>query len=103
MHRIDPLTALLLTLREESDTSNRAAERRDGEATRASDLEVCAHADRFLATLDVDSSVGMWFDAFADAFPSRRDAAIAYVRELGFGPVDVASAKTSHIGAKDRR
>jgi hypothetical protein len=37
-------------------------------------------AQRFLAKLDPDSSEGMWFDAFAQGFPTRLDAAVAYVR-----------------------
>lgn len=39
-------------------------------------------AGRFLASLDVESQEGMWFDAFAEGFPSRLDAALAYVKDM---------------------
>ena len=39
-------------------------------------------ARRFLGSLDGDSQEGMWFEAFAEGFPSRLDAAIAYVRDM---------------------
>ena len=42
---------------------------------RAADHE--AQARRFLAALDPDSTLGMWFDAIASSFPTRLDAAIA--------------------------
>jgi hypothetical protein len=47
---------------------------------RTRDLE--AEARRFLAALDPDSSEGMWFDAVAASFPSRLEAAIAYVAAM---------------------
>ena len=40
-------------------------------------------ARRFLRELDPDSQEGLWFDAVAEAYPSRLEAAIAYVREVG--------------------
>lgn len=40
-------------------------------------------ARRFLARLDPDSSEGMWFDAVAGSFPSRLEAAIAYLESVG--------------------
>ena len=42
-------------------------------------------ARRFLRELDPDSQEGLWFDAVAEAYPSRLEAAIAYVREVGPG------------------
>jgi hypothetical protein len=39
-------------------------------------------AERFLASLDRASQLGMWFDAFAASYPSRIAAAMVYVREL---------------------
>ena len=39
-------------------------------------------AQRFLGALDVESQEGMWFDAFAEGFPSRLDAAVVYVRDI---------------------
>jgi hypothetical protein len=38
-------------------------------------------ARSFLASLDVDSQEGMWFEAFAEGFPSRLDAAVVYVKD----------------------
>jgi len=46
----------------------------------AVDEDVVRDARHFLAELDADSAEGMWFDAVAESFPSRLDAAIAYVR-----------------------
>jgi hypothetical protein len=54
--------------------------RRDDERAtreRTKGLERVARA--FLEQLDPESQEGMWFDAFAASFPSRLDAAIAYV------------------------
>ena len=42
-----------------------------------------AKARRFLARLDPHSTEGMWFEAVAGSFPSRLDAAIAYVEAVG--------------------
>ena len=39
-------------------------------------------ARRFLGSLDVDSQEGMWFEAFAEGFPSRLDAAVVYVKDM---------------------
>ena len=39
-------------------------------------------ARAFLARLDPESQEGMWFEAVAEKFPSRIDAAIAYLREV---------------------
>jgi len=39
-------------------------------------------ARRFLDALDGESQEGMWFEAFAEGFPSRLDAAVAYVRDM---------------------
>jgi hypothetical protein len=44
------------------------------------DREAREQARRFLAALDPESSEGMWFDAFAEGFATRLDAAVAYVR-----------------------
>jgi hypothetical protein len=59
---IDPLDAMLDAVRAEVEMGARE------------------EARRFLAKLDRDSSEGMWFDAFAQSFPSRLDAAVAYLR-----------------------
>lgn len=39
-------------------------------------------ARAFLTRLDADSREGMWFEAVAEEFPTRLDAAIAYLREV---------------------
>lgn len=39
-------------------------------------------ARTFLDALDPDSQEGMWFEAIADAFPSRLEAAIVYLRDV---------------------
>ncbi len=39
-------------------------------------------ARRFLEGLDPGSQEGLWFEAVAERFPSRLDAAIAYVRDV---------------------
>lgn len=54
--------------------------RRELEVDDSADLERRARA--FLASLDPGSTLGMWFDAFADAFPTRLEAARCYVAEL---------------------
>jgi hypothetical protein len=46
------------------------------------DALVRAQAERFLRTLDAASQLGMWFDALAESYPSRLDAAMAYVRDV---------------------
>ncbi|HVJ88849.1 MAG TPA: hypothetical protein VM580_03535 [Labilithrix sp.] len=38
-------------------------------------------AKRFLRDLDPDSQEGMWFEAFAECYPSRLEAALVYVRD----------------------
>ena len=53
-------------------------------ATDARDAE--RRARRFLATLDPDSTDGMWFDALAEGFPTRLQAAIVYVRDVKQSP-----------------
>jgi hypothetical protein len=41
-----------------------------------------AAAQRFLASLDRSSPEGEWFETLAEGFPSRLEAAIAYLREM---------------------
>jgi len=36
----------------------------------------------FLEKLDPDSQEGMWFEAVAEKFPTRVEAAIAYLRDV---------------------
>lgn len=50
------------------------------------DRELERDARRFLATLDPSSQDGMWFEAFAESFPSRLAAAIAYLGTPKTGP-----------------
>jgi hypothetical protein len=48
-------------------------------------LDRAAHvseAKAFLARLDPGSQVGLWFEAFAESFPSRLEAAVEYTRLL---------------------
>jgi hypothetical protein len=47
-----------------------------------SDLE---RARTFLRVLDPESAEGEWFEAIAAGFPSRLDAALAYVRQVTSG------------------
>jgi hypothetical protein len=65
---VDRHDELLAEIRGELETAERA---RDVERARA-----------FLRALDPESSEGMWFDAMVDRYPTRLDAAIAYVREV---------------------
>lgn len=39
-------------------------------------------ARAFLRDLDPGSQEGMWFEAVAERFPSRLDAALAYLRDV---------------------
>lgn len=39
-------------------------------------------AKAFLRNLDSNSQEGMWFEAIAERFPTRLDAAIAYLRDV---------------------
>lgn len=39
-------------------------------------------ARAFLKDLDPHSQEGMWFDAMAERFPSRLEAAVAYLRDV---------------------
>jgi hypothetical protein len=50
----------------------------DAEAER----DLRGEAQRFLGSLDADSQEGMWFEAFAEGFPSRLAAAVAYVKDM---------------------
>lgn len=50
----------------------------DAEAER----DLREEARRFLGALDGDSQEGMWFEAFAEGFPSPLDAAVAYVKDM---------------------
>jgi hypothetical protein len=57
-----------------------------GEVAAADAREAERRARRFLATLDPDSTEGMWFDALAERFPTRLQAAIVYVRDVKQSP-----------------
>ncbi len=41
-----------------------------------------ASARNFLARLDPDSQEALWFEALAEKYPSRLDAAVAYLRDV---------------------
>ena len=47
-----------------------------------SERDLRDEARRFLGALDVESQEGMWFEAFAEGFPSRLDAAVVYVKDM---------------------
>ena len=64
-------------LREVAAELRRDEERAVLERTRRNEQE----ARRFLHDLNPDSQEGMWFEAFAESYPSRLDAAIVYVRD----------------------
>jgi hypothetical protein len=52
------------------------------ELDRETEHERRAAARVFLKDLDPNSQEGMWFDAIAERFPSRLDAAVAYLRDV---------------------
>jgi hypothetical protein len=56
------------------------------EVARESDLADAAaftdEARRFLRELDPESSEAMWFEALAESYPSRLEAALVYVRDV---------------------
>ena len=54
----------------------------DAEVKAESERHLRDQARAFLQSLDADSQEGMWFDAFAESFPSRLEAAVAYVRDV---------------------
>ena len=54
----------------------------DAEVKAEAERNLRGDAQRFLDALDADSQEGMWFDAFAEGFPSRLHAAMAYVKDL---------------------
>jgi hypothetical protein len=54
--------------------------RREVEAVSTRDVE--RRARHFLAALDPDSVEGMWFEALAEGFPTRLEAAIVYLRDV---------------------
>lgn len=108
MRRSDPLIQMLAVVREESREEARAEEearvakaaaeanlsaaRLDAEARdRARTIASCeretlrrteSRAHTFLASLDPQSKLGVWFAGFAKDFGSRFDAAVAYVEAL---------------------
>lgn len=69
------LQALLRNAVAELDREQETERRR----TRASDERA---ARVFLSHLDPESQEGMWFEALAERFPSRIEAAIAYLRDV---------------------
>ncbi|HVH41843.1 MAG TPA: hypothetical protein VM925_05850 [Labilithrix sp.] len=54
----------------------------EAERVRRARSNELAEARRFLQELDPDSQEGLWFDAVAEGYPSRLEAAVAYVRDV---------------------
>jgi hypothetical protein len=52
------------------------------ELDRETELEERRAARAFLKELDPNSQEGMWFEALAEKFPSRLEAAVAYLRDV---------------------
>ena len=52
------------------------------ELDRETEQEQRQSARTFLKNLDPNSQEGMWFEALAEKFPSRLDAAVAYLRDV---------------------
>ena len=52
------------------------------ELDRETELEERQAARAFLKSLDPNSQEGMWFEALAEKFPSRLEAAVAYLRDV---------------------
>jgi hypothetical protein len=52
------------------------------ELDRETAVEDRAAARAFLKNLDPESQEGMWFEAMAERFPSRLEAAVVYLRDV---------------------
>ena len=52
------------------------------ELDRETELEQRHAARAFLKNLDPNSQEGMWFEALAEKFPNRIEAAVAYLRDV---------------------
>ncbi|MFO0734963.1 MAG: hypothetical protein U0270_03755 [Labilithrix sp.] len=52
------------------------------ELDRETELDQRQAARAFLRNLDPGSQEGMWFEALAERFPSRLEAAVAYLRDV---------------------
>lgn len=54
----------------------------DRETVLEQQKENVTRARAFLKNLDPNSQEGMWFEALAEKFPNRLDAAVAYLRDV---------------------
>lgn len=52
------------------------------ELDRETELDQRQAARAFLKSLDPSSQEGMWFEALAERFPSRLEAAVVYLRDV---------------------
>ena len=70
---------MLDAIREEMEAEEQKATAR---ARAHAERALAERARAFLAKLDPDSSEGMWFDALAESYDSRTEAAIVYLRDV---------------------
>jgi hypothetical protein len=72
------------------------------EVVREEERVLVARAGQFLRSLDPESQLGMWFDAFAASQSSRMAAALVYVREVMCKP-EPGDSRSSWLPERPRR